>query len=75
MVKAIRQEITVQKDSVIEIHSLALKPGIHVEVILLLEEESSQKGTLLSLLGTGKGSFASSEEADAFIRRERNQWE
>lgn len=64
MVKAIRQEVTVQKENVIEIHSLALKLGTHVEVILLL-----------SFLGKGKGSFISSNEVDAFIWGERNQWE
>ncbi len=39
MVKAIKQELTVQKDNMIEIHSLSLKPGVRVEVILLLDEE------------------------------------
>jgi hypothetical protein len=76
MVKAIRQEITVQRDNVIEIHSLALKSGAHVEVILLLQDEQPPlKKHLLSLLGKGKGSFSSPEEADSFIRRERNKWE
>lgn len=70
MVTAIRQEIIVQKNHVIEIHSSALKPGTHVEVILLLEEDTtSEKNYFLSLLGTGKGSFSSPEEADTFIRR------
>lgn len=43
MVKAIRQELTVQKDSVIEVHSLAFKPGIKVEVIVLMEENGHKK--------------------------------
>jgi len=74
MVKAIRQEITVQKDNMIEIHSSALKPGTHVEVILLLLEKPAPKkgGKWLSLLGAGKGSFSSIEEADDFIRNERD---
>ena len=75
MVQAIRQEITVQKDSVIEIHSPALKPGSHVEVILLLEEAPIKKQSLSSLIGSGKGSFASPNEADTFIRGERDKWE
>jgi hypothetical protein len=75
MVQAIRQEVTVQKDSMIEIHSPALKPGSHVEVILLIEEVSIKKQSLSSLIGTGKGSYASPSEADAFIRGERDKWE
>lgn len=79
MVQAIRQEMTVQKDHVIEIHSQALKPGAHVEVIVLLKDEGpspvAKKDRLLSLLGAGKGSFSSPQEVDAFIRRERDQWE
>lgn len=77
MVQAIRQEITVQKDHVIEVHSQVLKPGTRVEVIVLLKEEGpiSKKKGFLALLGTGKGSFPSPQEADKFIRRERDQWE
>jgi hypothetical protein len=63
MVKAIKQELVVQKDNLIEIYSRALKPGLHVEVILL------------DLLGKEKGSFSSIEEADHFIRGERDQWD
>lgn len=76
MVQAIRQEVTVQKDSVIEIRSPILKPGAHVEVIILLEENGiKKKQNLGSLIGTGKGSFATPEEVDAFIRGERDKWE
>jgi len=76
MVQAIRQEVTVQKDNVIEIHSPALKSGAHIEVILLLQEgETVPTHSLCSLIGTGKGSFSSVEEADEFIRKERDRWE
>lgn len=37
MVQAIRQDMTIQKDSVFEIHSSALKTGAHVEAIVLLK--------------------------------------
>ncbi len=76
MVQAIRQEMTIQKDSVLEIHSSMLKPGTHVEVIILLKENEPVKNrSLQSLIGSGKGSFSSSDEADAFIRGERDKWE
>lgn len=75
MVQAIRQEITVEKDSIIEIHSPILKSGDHVEVIILVEANLSLHcQSLSSLLGRGKGSFKSSEEADTFIRNERDGW-
>lgn len=77
MVHAIKQEIIVQTDNTIEIHSSALKLGAHVEVILLLQEDKkpSKKPNLCSFIGKGKGSFSSPREADQFIRAERNTWE
>lgn len=75
MTQAIRQDITVQKDHKIEISSPELKLGDHVEVIILLNQEKPQKTNLRAMLGTGKGSFSSSKEADDFIRGERNTWE
>lgn len=41
----------------------------------LISEMKSEISSLRSRLGSGKGSFASPEEADAFIRSERNKWE
>jgi hypothetical protein len=75
MTQAIRQDVTVQKNHKIEIYSPELKPGDRVEVILLLNQDKNKKSNLHALLGAGKGSFSSSAEADAFIRRERNTWE
>jgi hypothetical protein len=76
MVQAIRQELTIQKDSVLEIHSSMLKSGEHVEVIILLKENKPmQKHSLLSLMGSGKGCFSSPDEVDTFIRGERDKWE
>lgn len=75
MTQAIRQDVIVQKDHKIEIYSPKLKPGDHVEVILLLDQDKHKKSNLRNLLGAGKGSFSSPEEVDAFIRRERNTWE
>lgn len=75
MVQAIRQEVTVSEDNVIEIHSPILKVGVQVEVIVLLAEKTGKKKNLSSLIGKGKGSFDSAKEADAFIRGERNKWE
>lgn len=74
--QAIRKDMYVQNDSVLEIHSSLLKPGANVEVIVLLKNEPSQvKSGLSALLGTGKGCYSSTKEADAFIRKQRDQWE
>ncbi len=75
MTQAIRQEVTVQKDHQIEIFSPELKLGDHVEVIVLLSQGEPKKSNLCSLFGAGKGSFSSPEEANDFIRRERDTWE
>ena len=76
VVQAIRQELTIQTDSFLEIRSSMLKTGAHVEVIILLKEnEPAQKHSLRSLIGNGKGSFSSPDEADAFIRGKRDKWE
>ncbi len=50
MVQAIRQEMTVQKDSVIEIHSSILKSGAHDEVIVLLDENPAVRKKSLSAM-------------------------
>lgn len=33
-----------------------------------------EKVDMVSLIGAGRGSFATPEEADAFIRQERDSW-
>jgi hypothetical protein len=75
MTQAIRQDVTVQKGHKIEIYSPELKPGDHVEVIVLLNQSNAKKSNLRSVLGAGKGSFSSPTEADNFIRGERSTWE
>lgn len=76
MVQAIRQEMTVEKENTLEIRSPILKQGAHVEVIVLVGVDAAHNERSLSaLLGKGKGSFKSAEEADAFIRNERDMWQ
>ena len=76
MVNAIRQQVTVQDGGVIEIRSPELTAGTRAEVIVLVEDSQPPRKRLLrSIIGTGKGGFASADEADAFLRRERDAWE
>lgn len=75
MVSAIRERVTIQPGGRIEIPSSELPAGAQAEVIVVLEPISPTTNSLLSMVGKGKGSFASPDEADRFIRKERNAWE
>lgn len=76
MIRAIKQEITVESPGVLEVHSPELYKGARAEVIIIfLEENSSKPFNLTKIIGKGKGCYASSEEADIFLRNERDKWE
>ena len=75
MIQAVKQRVTVQADGLIQIHVPEFKPGTIAEVIVLDSSEETKKTSLTSFIGKGKGSFATAQEADAFIRKERNSWE
>ena len=76
MTNAIRQRVTVQPGGVIEVRSPELTAGARAEVIILLEEpQETPRRSLRSIIGSGKGCFATPEEADAFLRQERDSWE
>ena len=75
MIQAIRQKVVVQPGGRIEIHVPELSPGTRAEVIVLEETPQTPKRTLRSIIGSGRGSFSTPEEADAFLRQERDSWE
>ncbi len=76
MAGEIRQYVTVQLGGIIEVRSPELTPGTRAEVIVIPQEaEPPQRRTLRSMIGTGKGCYATPEEAVAFIRKERDAWE
>jgi hypothetical protein len=74
MMTAFKQEVTVQTDGVLEIRSPEFKKGTQAEIIILLKE-TIPKRTLLSIIGTGKGCYATSAQADVFLQQERELWE
>lgn len=75
MLSSLRQKAIVQPGGVIEIRSPELPAGAVVDVVVILEPEPRPSGrSLSSLIGSGKGSFATPEEAAEFIRRERDKW-
>jgi hypothetical protein len=69
----VRQKVTGQPGGLIALQSPDFVEGTEVEVIVLLEPPV--QASLASLIGTGKGSFATAQEADQFIRQERDSWE
>ena len=76
MVQAIKQVVTVKPGGVIEIHSPELSAGERAEVIIIVDRQGpAERGSLRSIIGTGKGCFATPEEADAFLRQERDAWD
>ncbi len=72
----IKQDVTIQSGGLIQIWAPQLKPGTRAEVIVIPEQpQQPRKCSLRSLIGAGKGAFATPEEADRFIRAERDAWE
>ena len=71
---ALRQKVVVQPGGVIEVRSAELPVGATADVIIMLESPADGGRSMTSMIGTGKGSFATPEEADAFIREERDAW-
>ena len=76
MLNGFWQKVIVKPGGVVEICSPELPTGATVDVIVLLESPGQQpQRTLTSFIGSAKGSFATAEEVDQFIRQERDAWE
>jgi hypothetical protein len=74
MNQAIRQKAVVKPGEVINIQSSELPVGTEVDVIIIVETATKKKQSLRSIIGTGKGCFATPQSADDFISRERDTW-
>jgi hypothetical protein len=75
MIQAIKERVTVQAGGKIEITHPELLAGTEAEVLIMIEQPSTEPPPLVSFVGKGKGCFTSADEVDAFIRAERNAWE
>jgi len=75
MVHAVRKKVKVKPGGVVEIRSPELVPGSTVEVIVLQERTSRKASRLVELIGAGRGIYATEDEADSFIRKERDSWD
>ena len=79
MTPAVRQHAIVEPDGRIVIHVPQLKPGTHAKVTVVEQTESGEGDPsgvrLSSLIGSCRGMFATPEEADEFLAREREAWD
>lgn len=75
MREALKQRVTIQPGGVVHLQSSELIPGSEAEVIVILEAPSATPISMASLIGTAAGCYPTPEDADTFLRRERNAWE
>ena len=75
MVRAIKENVIIRPGGLIEIRRPDLPEGAAAEVIVMIEAPESEPPPLTSLFGKAKGVFSTGEEADAFIRAERDAWD
>ena len=76
MEQIIRRKVVVQQGGSIELRSDELKEGTEAEVIVIVQSGAESKPvSYASLFGSGRGGFGSAQEADDFLRRERDSWE
>lgn len=74
MLTEIRQQAIVQPGGMVQIHSPELPDGAKVEVIIILDAPSKPR-PLTTFIGAAQGSFSTPNEADEFIRQERDKWD
>ena len=77
MQAAVRSKAVVQPGGRIEVTNDELPVGKEVDVIVLVESESSGKRSALEILEglPGQRLFKSAAEVDEYIRAERDSWE
>ncbi|MCG9890258.1 MAG: hypothetical protein MH252_04210 [Thermosynechococcaceae cyanobacterium MS004] len=73
----LNQSLEGQADLLEALEEVERERRLMAELALLNVEgiEDSSSEPLVSIIGTGKGSFATPEEADRFIREERDTWD
>ena len=75
MTRAIKEQVTIKPGGLVEFRHPDLPAGAIAEVIVLVEGPADEPPSLTSLIGTTKGLFGSAEEADAYLRQERDSWD
>jgi len=75
MLHAIREKVTVKPGGVLELYHPELPAGTEAEVIIMVQRlGATPREPLASFVGRIKGCFASAEEVDTHIRKERDTW-
>lgn len=79
MISTTTHTAVVRPGGVVEVRDAALPEGSIVQVTISVAEEDAtpdeEPGGLMRFLGAAPGLYATPEEADAFIRAERDAWE
>ena len=60
---------------VVTVRDPSLPEGRTVRVIVLVEETEQEPESLMRFFGAARGLFATPDEAEAYIRSERDAWE
>jgi hypothetical protein len=75
MLNGIKQRVMIKPGGIIELRSSELIPGEEAEVIVIMDKKKDENNFVLaSIIGSAKGAYKTSKEADIFIRSERNKW-
>lgn len=74
MQNVLKQKVTVQPGGIVHIESPELVPGSIADVIIIPEPPDAPIATLANFIGAAAEGFTTPQEADAFIRQERNTW-
>ncbi len=74
MMQAIKEKVCIQPGGIIEVKRPELPAGTIAEVIIIVEESTnaSPEEPITSFFGKVKGCFSNGEEADMFLRSERD---
>lgn len=75
MIHAIRKKVKIESDGLIQIYVPEFESGTIADVIVLAQSDTRKKRSFTSIIGKGQGCFARAEEANAFIRKERESWD
>ena len=80
MLESVKQHVVVEPRGRIVIYVPQLKPGTPAEVTVvgqhqLAEGEPDDSASLPCLIGSCRGMFATPEQADRFLTRERDAWD
>lgn len=75
MVRAIKENVIIRSGGLIEIRHPDFPEGASAEVIVMIQAPESDPPPLIGLLGKARSGYASGEEADAFLRAERDAWD